>query len=423
MGLRPTSSRPEVARDLAPLVERHAFGQLLAHREHARVRRAAGALGLALFGDLQVGYSDADAWAYRAAFLAGYRMGAPPSRTNPEGQPWGYPVLDPDQLAGRAGALVRARAHHAFRAYDGLRIDHPHGLVCPWVYRSETGDDGVAVRGGARLHESPDLPDHPQLARYALVRPDQIDRDVPRHADHWVTALEPAQIELYARLLDLVAEEARRHGRDTRDLSCEVLSTMPAPLGAVLARHGLGRWRVSEKANLDDPDDVYRMHHAAPADWVMLGNHDTPPIFALVRAWPPSTREAWARHLATRLALARPERLAQPGFLANAMLAELFASRAENVSIFFARSVRVRGALQPPGRDRSRRELVAPAAAGLRRAPPRSARARCRARPRARAGSRARRARDVRRLTSHDHLRRLRRLRRAVSTAHARHRL
>jgi len=34
--------------------------------------------------------------------------------------------------------------------------------------------------------------------------------------------------------------------------------------------------------------------------------------------------------------LARPERLAAPGFLAAAMLAELFISRAENVSIFFA---------------------------------------------------------------------------------------
>jgi hypothetical protein len=47
-------------------------------------------------------------------------------------------------------------------------------------------------------------------------------------------------------------------------------------------------------------------------------------------------REAWARHLAARLTLARPERLDVPGFLATAMLAELFVSRAENVSIFFA---------------------------------------------------------------------------------------
>ena len=68
----------------------------------------------------------------------------------------------------------------------------------------------------------------------------------------------------------------------------------------------------------------------------MLGNHDTAPIFAVIGGWPPAQREQWARHLAARLHLAHPERLASPRFFASAMLAELFASRAENVSIFFA---------------------------------------------------------------------------------------
>jgi 4-alpha-glucanotransferase len=111
---------------------------------------------------------------------------------------------------------------------------------------------------------------------------------------------------------------------------------MPCPLGAVLARYGLGRWRVTQKARLDDPRDVYRSENAQPVDWVMLGNHDTPPIFAVVRDWSLAQREAWARHLAERLCIERPERLARTSFLATAMLAELFASRAENVSIFFA---------------------------------------------------------------------------------------
>ncbi len=111
---------------------------------------------------------------------------------------------------------------------------------------------------------------------------------------------------------------------------------MPRPLGAVLAAYGCGRWRIAQKANLHDARDVYRMENAERADWVMLGNHDTAPIFELIRSWPQATRDAWGKHLTERLALARPWRLADPGFLANAMLAELFASRAENVSIFFA---------------------------------------------------------------------------------------
>jgi len=320
----------------AAAIERYAFGQLLVHDEHARVRREVAGHRLALYGDLHVGYADADAWAYAAAFLPGYHLGAPPSRTNPDGQPWGYPVLDPAQYAGRARDLVSARADKAFADYDSVRIDHPHGLVCPWVYAAGTADPQRAVAGGARLFESPDLPDHPGLARFAIARPDQLDRSQRRHGDDWVRALEADQIARYAAMFDAIAGSARRHGRDPADLSCEVLSTMPRPLEAVLARYQLGRWRVSQKARLDDPRDVYRAENARPHDWVMLGNHDTMPIFALIRAWPPAQREAWARHLAARLALARPERLVEPGFLAAAMLAELLASPAENVSIFFA---------------------------------------------------------------------------------------
>ncbi len=320
----------------AEAIERFALGQLLVHEAHRRIRSDLERIGLSLYGDLQVGTSDRDAWAYASVFLPGYRMGAPPSRTNPDGQPWGYPVLDPDQLDGRAGALVVARADKAFAEYDSLRIDHPHGLICPWVYQADTADHARAVRDGARLFESPDLPDHPALARFAIARAAQLDRTKARYADAWVRELEPEQIDRYAIVFETLVASARRHGRSSDDLSCEVLSTMPRPLAEVLLRYGLGRWRITQKANLADPLDVYRTENVATRDWVMLGNHDTAPIFALMRSWTPAHRDSWARHLSARLHLTQPERLDQPGFLATCMLAELFVSRAENVQIFFA---------------------------------------------------------------------------------------
>jgi 4-alpha-glucanotransferase len=263
-------------------------------------------------------------------------MGAPPSRTNPEGQPWEYPVLDPAQYARAAGALVAARARKAFAEYDAVRVDHPHGFVCPWVYRATSSDRLRAVREGARLFESPDLADHPALARYAIARPEQIDRSVPRYHDYWVKNLDDEQVERYATLVDALVEAAREFDRDPGDLSFEVLSTMPIALGRVLERHGLGRWRVTQKADLDNPDDVYHPEAASRKYWLMLGNHDTPPIFGVIRGFTSLQRERWARHLVARLRLAEPERLTSPGFLATAMLAELLASPAENVSIFFA---------------------------------------------------------------------------------------
>jgi 4-alpha-glucanotransferase len=332
------AQRGAPARELADAERRCAFAQWLAHAEHARVRAAVGRAGLVLYGDLQIGLADADLWAHRAAFLADYVMGAPPSRTNPEGQPWGYAVLDPAQLeqGGPARRLFVARIEKAFAEYDGLRIDHPHGLVCPWVYRADADDPAIAVREGARLHESPDLPDHPALARFAIAAPAQLDRALPRYHDRWVRELDDDQVARYALLFDAIAGVAARRGRSVADLSCEVLSTMPLPLGRVLARHGLGRWRVLQKADLDDPADVYRAENATPADWVMLGNHDTRPIFELVRRLSAADRERWTRHLAGRLAIADASALDDPGRLATAMLGELLRSAAENVSIFFA---------------------------------------------------------------------------------------
>ena len=303
---------------------RYVMGQVLAHEAHDRLRAHTKQLGLALYGDLQVGYARVDAERHRAAFLRDYLMGAPPSRTNPDGQAWNYPVLDPDQLdAGAARDLVIARLDKAFSEYDSIRIDHPHGLVCPWVYSND-------VRDGMRLFESPD-----RLPQYAIARDAQIDRSKPRYADDWVRDLDDAQVARYARLFDVIAACAAKHGRTMRDVSCEVLSTMPLPLGRVLARHGLGRWRVTQKANLDDARDVYRTENARPDDWVMLGNHDTAPIFALIGGWPAATRAKWIAHLAARLSPRAP-RWDDDGYVAAAMLAELFACAAENVSIFFA---------------------------------------------------------------------------------------
>ncbi len=350
--------RAELSRTHAAAIERYRLGQLIAHAEHARVRERARSLGLDLFADLQIGLSDGDRWGLARAFLPGYAMGAPPSRTNPEGQPWNYPVLDPAKIPGPALALVRARIEKTFAEYDGLRVDHPHGLVCPWVYRApaaralatataaevaaiDLATATAAVRAGARLFGSPDLPDHPDLARLAIARPDQIDRSVARHADGWVRELEPAQVDRYAVLLDEIVAIAERAGRTHDDLTCEVLSTMPYPLGRVLSRHGLGRWRVAQKANLDNPHDVYRSENAARADWMMLGNHDTPSIWAVIATFTTERRDAWCAHVSERLALPEPDRIRladrdRPGFLAAAMLAELFASRADNTMIFFA---------------------------------------------------------------------------------------
>lgn len=344
-------------------LERFAFWQLLAHEQHQELRRFTTGLGLSLYGDLQIGLSPRDVWAYQALFLKNYLMGAPPSRTNPLGQPWGYPVLDPAQykgpppLGGPALQWMRARVRKMFREYDGVRVDHPHGLVCPWVYRADEPDPLRAVQQGARLFSSPDLPDHPALARYALVSPEQINRDRARHADDWLNALTPEQVEQYSVLVDLLVDCAHEAGRHKEDLLCEVLSTMPRPLEAVLARHGLGRFRVTQKADLKNPRDVYRSENATPPDWIMLGNHDTRPIWLLADLWARSGELLeQAAYLAKRLAPTPQEEESlrrsfgrEPHRLVQAKFAEMFLSEAENVMVFFTDLLGIKEVYNTPG--------------------------------------------------------------------------
>jgi 4-alpha-glucanotransferase len=343
-----TQRRQALEASHAAELQRYALIQLLLIEQHQTFRARLNGLGLKLYGDVQVGIAQGDAWSRQSLLLRDYLMGAPPSRTNRDGQPWSYPVLDPAQYLdarGRPGPVlnfIAERLGKMLAEFDGLRLDHPHGLVCPWVYRANDPDPYHAVQHGARLFSSPDLPDHADLARHAIVRAEQLDRQKPRYDDHWIRELSPEQEERYALLMDALMAQVEAHGRRKQDILCEVLSTEPLPLRRVRERHGLGRFRVTQKADLDDPDDVYRGENAEPQDWVMVGNHDTPSIWRLAQTWhgTPQGRQQ-AAYLAARLRPQAPDELAAllasaPWRLAQAKLAELFLSPARHVMLFFA---------------------------------------------------------------------------------------
>ncbi|GAC1351202.1 MAG: hypothetical protein NVSMB1_01950 [Polyangiales bacterium] len=345
------------------------FGQFLVHAQHQVFRAGMRKRALRLYGDMQVGGSRQDFFAHRSLVLADDRMGAPPSRTNPRGQPWGYPVFDPRQYFcttfksgadGEAdagtdagfikGPVVRffdARLRKILSEYDGIRVDHPHGIVTPWVYRDDDPDPMHAVQTGARLFSSPGATDHPALAEFAIVTSQQIDASVTRYGDHLERELSSEQIDRYGALFDELVRETVAVRGDKIDIVCEVLSTLPAPLREVMRKHGLGRFRVTQKANLDDPSDGYRSENAQPEDWMMVGNHDTPSIWRVASDWfegrtgeQPARR---ARYLAERLIDDPSQRVvytarwsADRAALIHAQFADLFASPARNIYIWFS---------------------------------------------------------------------------------------
>ena len=350
------------------------FCQFVVHSQHAALQKFSADLGLRLYGDLQIGYSSCDTWSCANLFLPGYLMGAPPSRTNSDGQPWGFPVLDPRKYyaksiapergsasdeSGPALAQFKSRIQKMLVEFDGIRLDHPHGLVCPWVYDSNDSDPLHAVQTGARLFSSPGLPDHPRLTEFAIAEVSQLNpnNETPRYADNWVVDLREVQVEAFSVLIDLVINVMEKQGSPASDVVCEVLSTCPYPLKKVMERHSLGRFRVTQKANTSNDADGYRSENADPFDWIMVGNHDTKPAWRIVNEWKESGEiEARAAYLSERLEPNAELRqqfaaslIADPNLLCEAMFADLFASPARNVSIFFPDLLGMKDVYNEPG--------------------------------------------------------------------------
>jgi 4-alpha-glucanotransferase len=340
-------------RQHSEVVEDYCFIQFQLAAQHRELRDRCRHLGLKLFGDCQIGFSGRDAWYAQSFLLSNYVMGAPPSRTNPEGQPWNYPVLDPQQYfvndtkgyrqPGPAARFLRERVEKLLDEFDGLRLDHPHGLVCPWVYMAGQDDPFNAVQEGARLFASPALADHPELAKFAIVRQDQLNKQVQRYDDGWVASLDPAQVRRYAQLFEVIIETARKKWCGACEIACEILSTQPYPVKRVMELYGLGRFRVTQKADLNNELDVYRSENAQPEDWLMLGNHDTAPIWQVADKWfEDGISRRHADYLAMRLNFPAAERTrwaeriaADPGALIQAKFADLFVGPAQNIMVFF----------------------------------------------------------------------------------------
>jgi 4-alpha-glucanotransferase len=112
-----------------------AWVQLRAHEQFLQAAKYVKEQGILLKGDIPILMNEdsVDAWAYPEYFNTTLRAGAPVDSMNPEGQNWGFPTYNWQNLAHDNYEWWIDRLNQASKYYDIYRIDHVLGFFRIWT--------------------------------------------------------------------------------------------------------------------------------------------------------------------------------------------------------------------------------------------------------------------------------------------------
>ncbi len=335
----------EIKEKFAEEIEFYRFVQFIAYVQKQNTKKYLKKKGMKTVADAQVAFSDRDFWANQYYFLENYYLGCPPDFFAEDGQAWGFPVLDPDKVFNPDGTLadggkiLKARFEKMFEENPGgVRIDHIIGLVDPYVYKKDHRPK--PEEGAARLYSSPE---HGELGKYAIVTHENLNHEFTPDNEHRIKNLSDDQVKQYARILEqIVIQSAQEKGIEKEAIICEDLGTVTNPVLEVMDKLELSGLRVTEFVDPEAENHPYRVKNTAKIHWVMIGSHDNAPLTCwLDELYGQNKIGLHARNLAEDLKPSQVEEFKQ-GLIENrskfitAKFAELFASSAENIQVFFA---------------------------------------------------------------------------------------
>ena len=126
-------------------------------RQWYAVKEYANANGISIIGDIPIYVSDdsCDVWENRRLFQVdekGYPSrvaGVPPDYFAEDGQLWGNPLYDWDELKNDGYGWWKERIDHALKMFDGVRIDHFRAVEAYWSVdaKEKTARNGKWVKG------------------------------------------------------------------------------------------------------------------------------------------------------------------------------------------------------------------------------------------------------------------------------------
>ena len=352
----------EIRLKYADEINYYAFCQYVAAKQNEQTKKYALKHDLKLIADRQVAFSDRDCWAYQSLFLEGWMLGCPPDYFSKDGQAWGFPVVDPKKMfnedgsLGEAGKLLKQLYKKMFKENPGgVRIDHIVGLIDPWVYKA--GQKPMPEQGAGRLYSSPE---HPELSQYAIATMDDLNFELGSDKEKRVKKLTKEQIKKYGAMIEkIVIAAAKEEGLNKDSIVCEDLGTLTFPVESVMKEYDLQGMRLTQFVKHDKPEHPYRCCNIVPRSWAMVGTHDNEPV----SMWADkmiNTHEGYLNVLNLvddmYSELQGKERddlivklTTDAKALMNVKLAEIFASKAENIQVFFTDFFGIKSTYNTPG--------------------------------------------------------------------------
>ena len=163
----------------------HLDKQFAAEVKYARSK------GVSLKGDLPIGVSSdsAEAYWHPELFNLDSTAGAPPDYFSTDGQNWGFPTYNWEEMAKDDFAWWKARLRKMSEYFDAFRIDHILGFFRIW-------EIPAGIRSGLAGHFNPALPYSPEEIYNMHLPIDGLFHEDPRHPGMYQPLINPASQNL-----------------------------------------------------------------------------------------------------------------------------------------------------------------------------------------------------------------------------------
>ncbi|MCQ2174403.1 MAG: 4-alpha-glucanotransferase [Bacteroidales bacterium] len=164
----------------------YAWVQYHLDKQFSEVAAYAHKKGVYLKGDLPIGVSadSADAYFHPELFNLDSSAGAPPDFFSADGQNWGFPTYNWDEMAKDDYAWWKSRLRKMSEYFDAFRIDHILGFFRIWEIPTE-------FRSGLYGHFNPALPYSAEEIASAGLPLDGLFHEDPRHPGMYQPLISP----------------------------------------------------------------------------------------------------------------------------------------------------------------------------------------------------------------------------------------